>query len=264
MEKKEEIFNLVVKTTLKAVRKFVDNRKEANFQVLDIIMPKERRIRSIVGGLETSLGTTLWEPLVKELAPLNGFEVCNEKKILKPVDMPDGLETVLNEVIYSREKRESKYNDETAREEIKKACSAVINNSLSDFEKPPRGHGVDVWVRKNKIDYLFDSKTVQPNIGTYKTCLRQIMTWYAYYYSKYPEGDARGIIFIPYNPYKCDFFEKTINHGFPLLKDELWVEDDLWDFCSGFKNTFKVILSAFEHIRDNELVAKELDYLFKQ
>ena len=89
------------------------------------------------------------------------------------------------------------------------------------------------------------------------------MTWYAYYYSQFPLGEARAFIFIPYNPYKEDFVKRTINHGFPLLKDELWVQDDLWDFCSGVIGTFKIVLSAFEHIRDKELVRIELDKLFK-
>ncbi len=51
--------------------------KKAKFQILDLIIPKERKIRSIVGGLETSLGTTLWEPLAKALAKENGFQVIN-------------------------------------------------------------------------------------------------------------------------------------------------------------------------------------------
>ena len=48
-------------------------------QVLDYIFPKERRIRAIIGGLETSLGTKLWEQLAKLLASENGFEVLDEK-----------------------------------------------------------------------------------------------------------------------------------------------------------------------------------------
>ena len=160
-EKKiKEIFDLVVETTLKAIRKFAGNSKDANFQVLDILMPKERKIRSIVGGLETSLGTTLWEPLAEGLASFNGFEVCDGATILKPVNVPVDLETTLNKVISSRENQGSIYNEGTSREEIKKACAPLIMNPIKEFCEPPRGHGVDIWLKKDKIDYLFDSKTV--------------------------------------------------------------------------------------------------------
>ena len=52
-------------------------------QVLDHIFPRERRIRSIIGGLETSLGTKLWENLAKLLASENGFEVLDEMEFNK-------------------------------------------------------------------------------------------------------------------------------------------------------------------------------------
>ena len=41
--------------------------KSKVFQPLDLLIPNERQIRSIVGGLETSLGTTLWEALTGHL-----------------------------------------------------------------------------------------------------------------------------------------------------------------------------------------------------
>ena len=264
--KKKKVFDLTVKITLNAIRKFAKKSKgkEVDFQILDILMPQERRIRSIVGGLETSLGTTLWVPLIKEIASLNGFEVCNERALLKPARMPTGLETTLNRIISSRENPGSIYNAKTSRDKIKRACASLKNNPINRFRKPPPGKGVDIWLKKNGINYLSDSKTVQPNVGSYKDFLKQILTWYAYYYSKFPSGEARGFIFIPYNPYvKKDFLEKTPNHGYPLLKKELWVQDDLWDFCSGIKNTFQIILSAVKHINKKKLVQKELNKLFR-
>ena len=62
--------------------------KEVNYHVLQEIFPVERRIRSIIGGLETSFGTTVWEPLAKYLAEQNGFTIKNEKKFEMPKDLP--------------------------------------------------------------------------------------------------------------------------------------------------------------------------------
>ena len=72
----------VVKDTVKAsIREFARKslKKKQKFQILDLIIPRERKIRSIVGGMETSLGTTLWEPLAKALSSQNGFEVVEDK-----------------------------------------------------------------------------------------------------------------------------------------------------------------------------------------
>lgn len=44
-----------IKETLKtSLRNFFKNRKVKTFHVLDYIFPVERRIRSLIGGLETS------------------------------------------------------------------------------------------------------------------------------------------------------------------------------------------------------------------
>ena len=53
------------------------------------MIPKERKIRSIVGGLETSLGTTLWEPLAKALAIENNFEIVKPKEKIGYIDYFD-------------------------------------------------------------------------------------------------------------------------------------------------------------------------------
>ena len=60
MEK--DVLKTIIKTaTIRSIINFTDRtlKKKSNFQILDLLMPKERKIRSIVGGMETSMGTTL-------------------------------------------------------------------------------------------------------------------------------------------------------------------------------------------------------------
>ncbi|MGJ1417686.1 hypothetical protein [Sphingobacterium multivorum] len=70
-----KIFELTRATVVGAIKKYIVNRANisANFQILDLVIPTERKIRSLVGGIETSLGTTLWEPLAKSLGSLKRF-----------------------------------------------------------------------------------------------------------------------------------------------------------------------------------------------
>lgn len=55
-----------------------------------------------MGGLETSMGTTVWEPVAKTLAELHGFEVIKEK-ILRPSPFPNELAAELSSLIVLRE-----------------------------------------------------------------------------------------------------------------------------------------------------------------
>ncbi len=56
---KLEAKNIIRDTVKESIIAFAKKslKKKAKFQILDLLIPKERKIRSIVGGLETSLGT---------------------------------------------------------------------------------------------------------------------------------------------------------------------------------------------------------------
>ena len=235
-------------------------RKKRNFQILDLLIPKERKARSIVGGLETSLGRTLWEPLAKALAVKNGFSVINSN-LESPVNMPANLANTLNNIIADRKGNSPIYSATTSHDEIKRVCQAFVKSPITSFETAPKGFGVDIWIRKDGTDYFFDTKTVQPNVGGYTKFMEQILTWYAYYYSRFPTGNAKARIVFPYNPYPGkNFWDKTIGKGLPLAaKSEGWVENEFWDFCSGLTNTYHLITKSFAYLRINKTLEKELD-----
>lgn len=227
-------------------------RKRASFQILDLIIPKERKIRSIVGGLETSLGTTLWEPLAKALAKENGFEVI-ASDLSCPTNMPSNLANTLQSIIEDRKHNTGLYTAETSHQEIKRIFQSFLNRPIDKFEKAPRGKGVDIWIKKKNINYFFDTKTVQPNLGTLTGCMEQILTWYAYFYSQYPQGNAVARIVFPYNPTpELSFWDGVIGKGKPLEPvQEAWVENEFWDFCSGLTDTYTLITQAFSELKES-------------
>lgn len=238
------------------------NRKRS-FQILDLLIPRERNIRSIVGGLETSMGRTLWEPLAKTIAELNGFTII-KRNLESPINMPGSLSSTLQVVIQARESQNNLYDAKESQEAIKNICKQFINSPISNFEKAPRGNGVDIWLQKAGIDYFFDTKTVQPNVGDLRKFLRQLLYWYSFYYSKHPKGRAIGRIVFPYNPYDGEFWKYCKANGKPLEKgEEAWVENEFWDFISGYKNTFELIKEAFIELYDEKILERELGKLFK-
>ncbi len=262
-----EIKEIVKGTIITSVTNFAKNslKKKNKFQILDLLIPKERKIRSIVGGLEGSLGTTLWEPLAKALAEKNDFIVIN-KDLLCPANMPSSLNNILQNIIDDRKADSGVYDAVGSREAIKAACQTFKRNPIDSFKKPKSGRGVDVWLVKDDVNYFFDTKTVQPNLSTLTGCLEQVLGWYAFYYSQFPSGQAVGRIVFPYNPTpEKSFWDGVIGGGKPLERvEEGWVEDEFWDFCSGFSGTYSLIQESFNEIREGGELKNILEELLKE
>lgn len=263
---REEIFEISRQTVVDSITNFIRNRenRNPNFQILDLIIPTERRIRSIVGGMETSLGTTLWEPLAKNLARLNGFEIV-ESNLMAPANMPANLQNTVQIVYEGRLNKNRLYSAQYCHDRIKEVSQAFVQQPINEYITAPRGFGVDIWLRKDDINYFFDTKTVQSNVGGYTKCFNQILNWYSYFYSRYPEQTASARIVFPYNPYGNEnFWSRTIGRGWPMEPDtEGWVENQFWDFCSGIEGTYQIIHDSFISISetgDLEQIIQEIFY----
>jgi len=263
----EDVIKQIVKETIiKSITSFAKKslNKKPKFQILDLLIPKERKIRSIVGGLEGSLGTTLWEPLGKALAEKNGFQVINQD-IECPTNMPSGLNNALQSITDDRKADGGLYDAKTSHDSLKRVCQTFIKNPIDSFKKPKSGRGVDIWLKKDGINYFFDTKTVQPNLSALTGCLDQLLGWYAYFYAQFPDEQAQGRIVFPYNQNpETSFWDGVMGGGKPLEPtEEGWVEDEFWDFCSGFEGTYSIIQDSFNEIREggelNEILEELLN-----
>ncbi|TAE58304.1 MAG: TdeIII family type II restriction endonuclease [Nostocales cyanobacterium] len=263
----EESTKKIIKENLKkSIRNFFKHQKNPNYQVLDDIFPIERRIRSLIGGLETSLGTTCWEPIAKTLATLNGFEIVTAK-ILKPEPFPTILQNELNQLI---DERENKYNTrrvltEECIERLRNAALQINPEEIVKYTSPPPGTGVDIHFYKNGIEYIFDIKTTQPNQSGFKGFNKQLLEWYAYRFAKTPNVKLEARIAIPFNPFKKSWYEKqkSMLFGSPLdIERDIWVENEFWDFCSGQKNTFEDLQSLFIELGTENFAAEFHDIFY--
>jgi hypothetical protein len=267
MPTSDEVSTLIKSAVKKSIIDFAKKslKKKAKFQILDLLIPKERKIRSIVGGLETSLGTTLWEPLAKALAAGNGFEVKNAD-LESPVNMPANLSNVLENIIADRNVGGEQYSALTSHEAIKNVCQSFLRSPITAFEKAPNGSGVDIWLVKDDVNYFFDVKTVQPNLSALKSCMKQVLTWYAYFYAGNPTGIAQSRIVFPYNPKpEKSFWDVVIGGGKPIEEDnEAWVGNQFWDFCSGVESTFEIIKNAFTELSESGELEEELNQLLNR
>lgn len=251
-----------IKQKLKnSIRKYVSDFKYRSIQPLDFLIPKERKIRSVVGGLETSMGTTVWEPIAKTLAQNNGFEVL-DKKILCPSPMPKSLSDELGNLIRLRENMNTWVSIKECKKRLRNVCEK-INKSGLEFVPPAAGTGVDVYFKKGSTEYAFDIKTVQPNVGNIKSFNKQILEWYAYRICKNSDVSIECKIAYPYNPYSNDFWNHVPHKGGSLEPGvDAVVEDQFWDFLSGLDNSYKLITSILKELNE-EGFGKELSGLIE-
>ncbi len=250
-----------------SIRNFFKGKEVKNYQVLDDIFPNERRIRSLIGGLETSLGTTFWEPIAKTLAKLNGFQVITTK-ILRAEPFPDVLQNELDKLVDERESKPNNMRLSTT-ECIQRLRNIALETNSQDiirFTSPPSGTGVDIHFAKDGVEYIFDIKTTQPNQGDFKGFNRQILEWYAYKSAQYPNTRLEARIAIPFNPFQKSWYEKQKSKisSSPLdISKDLWVENEFWDFCSGEENTFEQLKSLFVELGRENFAAEFHDIFYK-
>lgn len=218
---------------------------------LDLIFPKERRIRSLIGGLETSLGTRVWEPIAKTLAKNNGYTVLNEKDFNQSVAViPQSIQHKLSDF-----KNEKLRNQNISCSSFFNQVKNYINENnitVNNFSKIPKGEGVDIWLRKNDQDFLIDIKTTQLNSGGGPKFLENLLKWYAYKALSNSHIDTKCMLGFPFNPHKeKDFWKREGGKISPLLKnEEAYVADDFWDLLSGFSNTTEFIFGIFKELGD--------------
>lgn len=230
-----------------SLRQYVTKFVYKNSQPLDLLIPTERKVRSVVGGLETSMGTTVWEPIATILAEANGFEVLKEK-ILKPSPFPEALAHELTIVMNLREHRDTWISAQECVTRLRKVAEAIDQSSL-EYVRPSSGTGVDVYFRKEGTEYAYDIKTVQPNVGSIKSFNKQILEWYAYRLCKDPTANIECKIAYPYNPFVGNFWARTPHTGGVMQTGvDAVVEDEFWDFLSGMTGTYAEITDIFKEL----------------
>ena len=250
-------------TVSKSIESFFLNKKVTVSHPLDLIFPKERRIRSLIGGLETSLGTKVWEPLAKMFAKNNGFEVLDEKElnasVLRiPEDVMHKLSDFENKKLNNPALPHSLYKKEIA------DFISMKNIKPNERRRMPKGEGVDVWLKKDGQELLIDIKTVQLNAGGGPKFNKNLLKWYTFRALELSEhANTRCMLAFPFNPHKKDYWKKEGGKVLPLIfSEEALVGNEFWDLLSGETNTLELILDAFREMGE-ENFGNQFDYIFR-
>ena len=191
---------------------------------------------SFIQSLNTTFGVSIYEPVAKELAQPNFSFVETQYKLSNKIteEAQKEIQRIINDL--SMGKNVNKLEEI---ERIRKVSKIGKINYL-------KSTNVDLFlIGKDKKVYMFDLKTVKPNIKEFESYKRTLLEWTASYFYQHPKSEVFTMIAIPYNPYEPKPYARWTMKGMLDLKYEVKVAEEFWDFLSG-KNTYQDLLDCFE------------------
>ena len=221
------------------------------------LFPDESNIRSVMGGIETSLGVTLWEKIATKIAEENGYEILDHKnKFLQPINMPITVTNLIAKYKDMREVEDANLPMENYINELNKTINNLELNDLpASFKKLTKGSGVDIYIKKNNQEYAFDIKTVQINAGSGTKFNETLMKWIAFNYLHQKHNKTnipfRAHLVIPYDPHtESNWWTEFGERAYPLDHVDLLLGNEFWDLISDQKDTLTYITKAFYELVD--------------
>lgn len=241
-----------IKDSLK--KKFQRYRPETNKMPFHYrLLGRDRMaLFSFIHSLNTTFGTSIFEPVAETLASLN-FEFAKKQYIVGnsiSEKAQSEIQRIMNDLTVG--KTPNKVNEI---ERIRRVCDKGAMNKLKTVK-------VDLLVQSSDgTAHLFDLKTAKPNISNFKDFKRTLLEWVAIFLAKKPTAKVNSYIAIPYNPYEPKPYERWTLKGMLDIENELKVAEEFWDFL-GNEGTYSELLDCFE--RAGIDLRPEIDAYFKK
>ncbi|MGP6207479.1 TdeIII family type II restriction endonuclease [Cuniculiplasma sp. SKW3] len=234
-----DLIENVLKDSLR--KKFKDYSPETtNMPFHTRLLGKDRMaLYSFIHSLSTNFGTSVFEPVAKELSKKNFVKVKTHISVGNTISRASEAEiqNIMDKLITGSTLPNKKL-------EIEKLRSASTKGDAVKV-KPTK---IDLYLED--IDgriFLFDLKTAKPNFGSFKEFKRTLLEWVAVLLFEYPEVEISSLIAIPYNPYEPKPYNRWTMRGMIDINAELMVADEFWDFLGG-RDTYGDLLDCFERV----------------
>lgn len=191
---------------------------------------------SFLQSLNTTFGTSIYEPVAKELAKITFKEVYTQYKLGNIITQgaQNEIQRIMNNLSVG-----GAVDKESETERIRRVAQFGKQNKLKSVK-------VDLFL-VSKIDevFMFDLKTVKPNKGDFISYKRNMLEWLAVYFFQKPKAKTHTFISIPYNPYEPKPYMRWTMKGMFDLNKEVKIAEEFWDFLAG-EGTYKNLLDCFE------------------
>ena len=250
-EQTEQIKNVIKESLRKKFKNYKPETKNMPFHYR--LLGKDRMaLFSFIHSLNTTFGTSIFEPVSEKLASINFVEAKKQYILGTNISEKAQIEIqhIINEI--STGKNPDK-NSEIRR--IRRVANSGRINKLKTVK-------VDLFLKDREgVVHLFDIKTAKPYISNFKDFKRTLLEWVAIYLLENPDAEVHSYIAIPYNPYEPKPYERWTLKGMLDLKNELKVAEEFWDFLGG-KGSYEKLLDCFE--KAGIELRTEIDEYFKK
>ncbi len=247
----EAIEKIIKESVLNKLKNYKHETKHMPFHFR--LLGKDRMaLFSFIHSLNTTFGTSIFEPVAVTLAKNNFVEAQKQYKLGNKISetAQKEIQNIINDL--------SMRKDPDKNEEIKRIRKVAQKGKINKLKTVK----VDLFLKdKDENIHLFDLKTAKPNIGDFKYFKRTLLEWIAIYLLENPSAKINSFIAIPYNPYYPKPYERWTLKGMLDLKNELKVAEEFWDFLGG-ENAYSDLLDCFE--RAGISLRKEIDKYFEK
>lgn len=204
------------------------------------LLGKDRMaLYSFIQSLNTTFGTSIFEPVAVALAKTQ-FKSA-ESQYDPGNKISENAQKAIQNIINDLSTGQTLSNKTKEIELIRVVCQTGQMNSISTIK-------ADLFLKdKNDAVYLFDLKTVKPNISNFKDFKRTMLEWVAIKLTENPNADIKTLIAIPYNPYEPEPYQRWTMKGMLDLPEELKVAEEFWDFLGG-QGSYNELLDCFERV----------------
>jgi type II restriction enzyme len=190
---------------------------------------------SFIQSLNTTFGTSVFEPAAKALAKDNFVKVESQYIVGNKIysDCQHKIQEIINHLTV-----DPKPNKIRELEDLRNSLTGSTN-----MLKPAKA---DLFLETSTGEqYLFDLKTVKPNKGDFQKFKQTLLEWAGIVLTASKNAEVHTLISIPYNPYEPQPYQRWTMAGMLDLKQELMVAKEFWDFLGG-NDAYIELLDCFE------------------
>jgi hypothetical protein len=231
--KREKIEHLLITTIKNKLKRY--ERETLSMPFLVRLIQDSRKVAaySFIHSLATSLGMSIYEEVSMILVE-DSCEECFKKYDLGGV-ISKAQRFEIDNIILDLRNKERKPDYE-------KDMQIILNASSKDGKQQKEGRIVDFYMMRNGVEYLFEIKTVKPNIDIFTKSKTKLLEWIAR-----RRQPVKAILAFPYNPYFPEPYKRFTEQNLMQEGLDFLVGEYYWNFLGG-KNTFADLLNIFNNV----------------
>jgi len=194
---------------------------------------------SFIHSINTSMGTSIFETVAKEIAK-DYFDVVELKKKMQG-GVNDRAMKVIKDIMSDVQ---GKRLVPDATSEIQKLHEAISQQSCDVTSISPAK--ADIYLEKGNTIYLIDIKTVKPNKTSIHSLKEQLLQWAALALSENPDRNIVPMIGIPYNPFHPEEYNWLEMYNTLERERQVKIGSEFWNFLAGGDNIYNDLVKCFQ------------------